>query len=337
MKGGRRARMYRAPLCRQVDELLSKIGRHEGNPYVFTHGAGKPACGFSRYKKLIDAALAKAGVDLPPWRIHDFRRSFTVWATGQQEDFDFDTAEMADRILGHEPYGRVRKAYNPSSFASQRRHLLTAWADYLTGEKAQKPDADIVDAEFEEVILAVEGPKPKPAPSLPGPEPAPVLGRRIKKLVEAHRELVEKLEFARDAYMGLLFTVTDPRTPPAILSMLRRGLSEYKPDFREKFPAPMSEIGRFAVQYVLDQTVMVAYRCFSDPTLSKLERAQAVQKAVQENLADVYIKGGDTNATTLANAAIDAALTRWPLREREKAGSKRQPDDGDGAAMRTAA
>jgi integrase len=117
MKGGRRARMYWAPLALQVGELLRNLLRHEGSDFVFTHTGKGPANSFTRYKKLLDQKLADAG--LPEFRLHDFRRSFNVWATGRQEDFAFDAAAMADRCLGHEPLGRVQKIYNPFQFCER--------------------------------------------------------------------------------------------------------------------------------------------------------------------------------------------------------------------------
>jgi hypothetical protein len=222
--------------------------------------------------------------------------------------------------LGHETFNKVKRTNNPYAFQKERRELLAAWANYLiTGAKPNKVEASgVVDVPFEEVQpRRLSGPK---SATGPGPD----------------KRLPEALEFARDCYLGLLYVVTNPKAPAAILSMLQRGPSAYTPMFREKGP-PASEAGRFVAQYVLDQTVLAAYRCFTDPTLSKVERARAVQETIKDILAEIYVKNSDENATTLANAAVDAALTRWPLREKKKAGSNLEPIPGSEAPEKTAA
>jgi integrase len=57
-----------------VLDILRAIPRRDG-PCVF----GDPQAGFqswSHHKKLLDARLAAAGVRLPPWTLHDLRRTF---------------------------------------------------------------------------------------------------------------------------------------------------------------------------------------------------------------------------------------------------------------------
>jgi integrase len=133
MKGGRKARMHWVPLAPQVSKPLEYLERHEGSDLVFTHTGKAPATGFSRYKKLLDKKLAGAG--LPKWRVHDFRRSFFVWAQNHNEDFDFDAGDVADRCLGHETRSKVRRAYDPYEYKRERRILLAAWANFLTGDE----------------------------------------------------------------------------------------------------------------------------------------------------------------------------------------------------------
>jgi hypothetical protein len=327
MKGGERAHLHWIPIAPQVGELLAALERHEGSDLVFTYTGQRAAVGFHRFKLQLDRDLARAGAaGAPEFRFHDFRRSFVMWAMENDEAFPFDAGDIADRCLGHETFNKVKRTYNPYAFQKERRELLATWADYLiTGalprkSEAPKPEAsDIVDVKFEVV-------QPR---QLPGPKPA------------ARSELSEQVNkrvgnFLHDAFFGLLFVVTHPEVPSAIQSMLGRGASFYTKEFLEKGP-PMNEAGRFVAQYALEQAVMVAYRCFKDPTLNKVERAQAVQKAIKENLAQVYVKDADTIATKLANAAIDAGLTRWPLRSRKGAGSTPESTPGSEASAKSAA
>jgi integrase len=316
MKGGERARMHWVPLAPQVGELLRRL-EHQGSDFVFTHTGKKPARGFGRFKQRLVEALKKADAGVPGFRFHDFRRTFIMWGMAHGEDFKFPVDVVANRCLGHDTFDPVKKAYNPYAFQKERRILLTEWANFLTDTEASR-SAEPIDVEYREVQ----------PPQLPAPPKWAVERDPAGTWKKAY-------EFARHAFYGLLFTVTDPKAPAAIQSMLRRGPDAYVKKFREGGP-PMSEIGRFAVQYALEQTIIVAYRVFTDPSLSKIERAKAVQKAVKENLAEIYVKSADENATTLANAAIDAALTRWPLRQR-KPSSNPEPISSPGAATQTAA
>jgi hypothetical protein len=261
------------------------------------------------------------------------------------DDFPFAAvavADVADMCLGHNPLRRVQKIYNQHEFQKERRILLTAWANFLTGEAVAEAEVEVeapaLSAPPEQRAL----PPPKPTTESEAPAlwtPPDIHGLPPPKVTGSESiERVNKrvMDFLHDAYFGLLFVATHPEVPSAIQSMLgRRKSSYYKKEFLEKGP-PMAEIPRFVAQYALEQAVMVAYRVFADPTLSKVERAEVVQKDVRENLLQIYNKNPDTIATALANGAIDAALTRWPVRNRKKAGSALEPIVGSDATMETA-
>jgi integrase len=150
MKGG--ANTHWIPLAPQVRAILQSLPRHGESDLVFTRTGRVAVTAFSALKTKIDKALV--GAKLPSWTWHDFRRSFVVWASTNGERFDFNAADIADRCLGHEPFGRIQKNYNPFGFQRERRILLAAWADYLAGEAKQKPEEAPVSPEAARALLA---------------------------------------------------------------------------------------------------------------------------------------------------------------------------------------
>jgi integrase len=324
MKGGVRAHRYWAPLAPQVAELIRRIPQHGNSNFVFTITGAAPLADFSGYKKKLDLALARAGVSLPKWTWHDFRRSFVVWASDRQEEFDFDVAAMADRCLGHEPLGRIQKTYNPSRFAKEMRLLLAAWADYLNGEAGSEA--------LREAVAAAESAN------------EPDRGSADPKRGELRwGDFPANLQAARLAYGSLSVIATHPEAVSAVQNILRRDKSVYTQEFRKKGPpmgADGKEAGRIAAQHLLHAAAMMALRRIAEWRLSgkcpsKFECAKALQKDFKAILAKIYIPGSDTLATSFANAAYDTALSRWMIRERKPSGWYAQQQEEPPALMPT--
>jgi integrase len=357
MKGGERAHRHWVPLAPQLGELLAALERHEGSDLVFTYTGKRPPLGFHRFKLQLDKALKEAGVSVPSFRFHDFRRSFVAWAQERNEAFPFDAADVADRCLGHETFNKVKRTYNPYTFQKERRELLAAWANYLiTGALPRKANApDIVDVKFEEV-------QPR---QLPRPKAEEGDGEREEafgkdRVIEACAwprvdgpiaelkwgDFPVELWPGRMAYDWLLRIATQPGVSTAIANILRRGESAYtqrfRKQFREKVPFPLSDAAIGVARFLLHGAAMKALRLIGDrlgseDIPSKLELTKRFAKEIKAELDEIYNRDTDTIAAAVANAAYNAALTRWPLRGWKGGGSNLEPIPVPEAPAKTAA
>lgn len=119
-------RSHRVPLSSQALALLGEAKAHSDGDSVFSGTAVAKA---SQVKR----AMRKLGIasDFPgrPAVAHGFRSSFRDWA-GELSGASHDVIEKA---LAHTVGNSVTQAYYRSDLLEQRRELMQAWADYLTG------------------------------------------------------------------------------------------------------------------------------------------------------------------------------------------------------------
>jgi integrase len=113
------------------------LGMH--SPFVFTTTEKTPFSGFSRAKARLDALVAKAlhedasdpaaTLAMPPWRLHDLRRTV---ATHMAEDLRIPP-HIIEAVLNHISGSKagVAGVYNRALHLDERRTALDAWADYL--------------------------------------------------------------------------------------------------------------------------------------------------------------------------------------------------------------
>jgi integrase len=108
------------PLTRAVRELIG--APKEG--YVFsTDGGTRPISGFSKAKRAIDAAIAalrkaEAREPMPPWRLHDLRRTGRSLMSRAGVP-----ADHGERVLGHVING-VRGTYDRHLYEREKRDAL---------------------------------------------------------------------------------------------------------------------------------------------------------------------------------------------------------------------
>ena len=117
------------PLSPQAIEIIQSQPRFKGGIYVFTTGSGKTHVkGFSKGKAKVDAAIADAGADLPPWRIHDLRRNV---ATGLQKLGV--RLEVTESVLNHVSGSRggIIGVYQQHDWAVEKQDALAAWANHV--------------------------------------------------------------------------------------------------------------------------------------------------------------------------------------------------------------
>jgi integrase len=117
-------RPHVVPLSPLAREVLSSVIRIEG-PFVFTTTGKTPISGWSKTKTALDAAM---GAGVPPWRLHDLRRTC---ASGLQRLGI--RAEVIERALNHVSgsFGGVAGIYQRDLLADEVRTALQRWAAHV--------------------------------------------------------------------------------------------------------------------------------------------------------------------------------------------------------------
>jgi integrase len=82
--------------------------------------------GWSKRKGQLDAALADSGVAVPPWGLHDLRRTFST----KLHDVGIQPF-VVEALLAHKQQG-VAAVYNRASFRDAKRSTLMRWHEILS-------------------------------------------------------------------------------------------------------------------------------------------------------------------------------------------------------------
>lgn len=134
-KNRRAIRVPLSPLAREViEQALGCRSRHPASPFVFTTTGDRPVAGWSKAKARLDRCIAgRPEWELPPWRLHDFRRAFATAAS----DVLHVAPEVADRCLNHvgsSTTSTISRVYARNEMFDQRRDALERWAGLLQAE-----------------------------------------------------------------------------------------------------------------------------------------------------------------------------------------------------------
>jgi integrase len=125
-------RAHTIPLSEPAQAILRPWAQTSANPFVF---GPHPFVSWSLAKRMLDKALAKAGVEIEPWVVHDLRRSA---ATGMGnlsiaphviESVLNHSGAKADILAGIDP--KLRQTYNKSAYAGPARDALVAWGEHV--------------------------------------------------------------------------------------------------------------------------------------------------------------------------------------------------------------
>jgi integrase len=124
-------------------EVLQECPEVADQDLIFSTTGKTPISGWGKVKARIDkkimearqAAAVAAGRDptkvkpMAPWVTHDIRRGFATGLNGLGV-----MENVADRILNHtsKTKGGVKRVYNRSLYAAERRAAMDLWADALT-------------------------------------------------------------------------------------------------------------------------------------------------------------------------------------------------------------
>ncbi|WP_119268364.1 tyrosine-type recombinase/integrase [Taklimakanibacter deserti] len=127
-KNGRPHEVELSPEAKEIILKLPRLG-----DFVFTTDGETAISGFSKIKTALDKGLSDPGVTLEPWRLHDFRRSFS---TGCGElGFAPHVVEAALNHISGSKAG-VAGVYNHSKYADDCRRMFAAWAKAVTVTEA---------------------------------------------------------------------------------------------------------------------------------------------------------------------------------------------------------
>jgi integrase len=113
------------PLPEAALEILRAAPR-TGGRFVFSLDGKQPVVNFTRPKR-------KVGAGLPPWVIHDLRRSF---ATGLATEIA-TLPHVVEAILNHSP-GQIARIYNLATYLPEKRVALESWAAFVLAKCAMR-------------------------------------------------------------------------------------------------------------------------------------------------------------------------------------------------------
>jgi integrase len=116
---------HEIPLFPVMAELLAEIADGDRRQFIF----GRFDTGFSgwsRCKKGLDARLVET-IAMPPWTLHDLRRTFST----RLHDAGVEPI-VIEALLAHKQQG-VAAVYNRASFRMAKKAALEKWHDLLRG------------------------------------------------------------------------------------------------------------------------------------------------------------------------------------------------------------
>jgi len=110
------------PLALEVIELLQRLPRIEGSPYLFP-GQGKSGVMHANAVRNLLHDLGHGDITR-----HGFRSSFRDWAN-ERTQYPREICELA---LAHDERDQTEAAYSRSDFIEKRRNLMSDWATYAS-------------------------------------------------------------------------------------------------------------------------------------------------------------------------------------------------------------
>jgi integrase len=127
MKGGKHSHFVPVPPAAQA--ILRSIPRHAGSDLVFSFDGVHASVDSHTMDRLKDELAHES---LPPFSLHDFRRSGATWLA--REGIDDVTIEM---LLAHKARGKVAGTYNLHAREAERRVALEVLSSFLAGAEGQ--------------------------------------------------------------------------------------------------------------------------------------------------------------------------------------------------------
>jgi integrase len=117
---------HEVPLSAAALAVLESVPRVAGSPFVFTtNGGASPASGYSKGKRRLDALLPP---DMPPWRLHDLRRTCASGMARLGINLP-----VIEKVLNHSSgsFAGIVGVYQKHSFADEKCAALEAWGRHV--------------------------------------------------------------------------------------------------------------------------------------------------------------------------------------------------------------
>jgi integrase len=133
-------RAHDVPLSEEALALLRGVPQRDGRDFVF--GAGVNGFGgYGKPKRTLDERIAANGEPMPPWTIHDVRRTA---ATHMAEELGVQPhiiEATLNHVSGHK--AGVAGIYNRALYEREKRTALDLWAKHVMGlVEGWKPGVD---------------------------------------------------------------------------------------------------------------------------------------------------------------------------------------------------
>jgi integrase len=125
---------HEVPLSKAALAVLQKVSRITESPFVLTtNGGASPASGYSKNKRRLDALLP---ADVPPWRLHDLRRTCASGLARLGINLP-----VIEKVLNHASgsFAGIVGVYQRHSFADEKRAALETWSDFISDLVSDKP------------------------------------------------------------------------------------------------------------------------------------------------------------------------------------------------------
>jgi integrase len=128
---------HEVPLSAPAIAILTALPRI-GDRFVLTTNGEAPSSGYAKGKCRLDALLPS---DMPPWRLHDLRRSA---ATGMARLGI--NLPVIEKVLNHSSgsFAGIVGVYQKHSFADEKRRALDAWGAFVADLVADQPRGNVV-------------------------------------------------------------------------------------------------------------------------------------------------------------------------------------------------
>jgi integrase len=117
-------RAHLVPLSEPALQILRNLPRL--GDYVFTTDGETPIGNYSKGKLRLDQFIVASGAALPPWRLHDLRRSAATHMVRLGVSM-----EIVGRVLSHARAGVTARVYALHEYEPEKRSALDRWAAEL--------------------------------------------------------------------------------------------------------------------------------------------------------------------------------------------------------------
>jgi integrase len=128
---------HEVPVSEPAIAILTALPRI-GDRFVLTTNGEAASNGYSKGKRRLDALLP---ADMPPWRLHDLRRS----AASGMARLGINLP-VIEKVLNHTSgsFAGIVSVYQKHSFADEKRRALDAWGAFVADLVSDQPRQNVI-------------------------------------------------------------------------------------------------------------------------------------------------------------------------------------------------